>query len=282
MDPVTTLFDTNRDTGRTALTEELRLLYGGGLGFPERSDRPYVAGNFVSTLDGVVSFAVPGKSGGGEISGFNETDRFIMGLLRASADAVMVGAGTLREVDPGYLWLPEHAYPEGKERYARYRQGALRKPEPPWNVIVSGSGELDLGRAVFRTRGVKALVITSPKGEKLLAKNGAAALHSTEVRAIEAPDGKITPASIVELLRDQFAVQLLLHEGGPALLGDFVADGRLDELFLTVAPQLAGRDRRQQRPGVISGVEFLPETAPWLKLASVKQSGDHLYLRYRA
>ncbi|MEX2301939.1 MAG: dihydrofolate reductase family protein [Bryobacterales bacterium] len=280
MEPITTLFDTNRDTGRNVLTEDLRILYGGDLEFPEHSDRPYVIGNFVSTLDGVVSFAVPGKSGGGDISGFNETDRFIMGLLRASADAVMVGARTLQEVAPGYLWSPEHAYPKAQEHYAKYRHGVLNKPEPPWNVIVSGSGALDLQRAVFRARGVKTLVITSPKGAELLSINGVAALDPVEVRAIEAPAGKIPPAPILELLRDEFAVKLLLHEGGPALFGDFVAHGRLDELFLTVAPQFAGRDTGQQRPGVISGVEFMPETAPWLKLASVKQSGDHLYLRY--
>jgi riboflavin biosynthesis pyrimidine reductase len=280
MDPVTTLFETNRDPGRIALTEELRILYGGGLGFPERSDRPYVVGNFVSTLDGVVSFAVPGKSGGGDISGFNETDRFIMGLLRASADAVMVGAGTLREVDPGYLWSPEHAYPKAKQHYAKYRQSVLNKPELPWNVIVSGSGALDLQRAVFRTRGVKTLVITSPRGAELLAVNGVAALDPVEVRTMEAPEGKLNPASILKLLRDEFAVKLLLHEGGPALFGNFVAQGCVDELFLTVAPQFAGRDAGQQRPGVISGVEFRPETAPWLKLVSLKQSGDHLYLRY--
>jgi riboflavin biosynthesis pyrimidine reductase len=59
-----------------------------------------------------------------------------------------------------------------------------------------------------------------------------------------------------------------------------VAHGCVDELFLTVAPQFAGRDIKQERPGVISGTKFAPETAPWLKMVSVKQSGDHLYLRY--
>jgi riboflavin biosynthesis pyrimidine reductase len=282
MERINTLLDAARDLDQVVLTEDLRILYGGDLGFPQHSDQPYVIGNFVSTLDGVVSFEVPGKSGGGDISGFNEADRFIMGLLRASADAVVVGSRTLREVAPEYLWLPEHAYPQGQEHYARYRQGVLNKPEPPWNVIVSGSGAVDLQRAVFRTPGVRTLVITSPKGRELLARNGVAALDSAEVRAIEAPAGKIAPASILKLLRDEFAVKLLLHEGGPALFGDFLAHGCVDELFLTVAPQFAGRDGKQQRPGMISGVEFMPETAPWLKLVSVKQSGEHLYLRYGA
>jgi riboflavin biosynthesis pyrimidine reductase len=56
----------------------------------------------------------------------------------------------------------------------------------------------------------------------------------------------------------------------------------MDELFLTVAPQFAGRDAKRQRPGVISGVDFMPATAPWLKLVSVKNSEDHLYLRYKS
>jgi riboflavin biosynthesis pyrimidine reductase len=279
MEQITTLLDKNRERDHIVLPEELRILYGGDLRFPEHDDQPYVIGNFVSTLDGVVSFEVPGKSGGGDISGFNEADRFIMGLLRATADAVVVGARTLREVALGHLWLAEHVYPEAREQYARYRQG-LNKPEPPLNVIVSGSGAVDLQRAVFRTRGVRTLIITSPNGRELLARNGVAALASAEVRAIEAPGDRIAPASILTLLRDEFAVRLLLHEGGPALFGDFVAHGCMDELFLTVAPQFAGRNVNQQRPGVISGLAFVPATAPWLKLVSVKQSADHLYLRY--
>ena len=101
MKPITTLLDRQDTLERGVLPEELTILYGGDLRFPEHDDRPYVIGNFVSTLDGVVSFEIPGKSGGGDISGFNEADRFIMGLLRASADAVIVGSGTLREVAHG-------------------------------------------------------------------------------------------------------------------------------------------------------------------------------------
>ena len=112
MEPITTLLDRTDALGPSVLSEKLRNLYGGDLRFPLHRDRPYVIGNFVSTLDGVVSFEVPGKSGGGDISGFNEADRFIMGLLRASADAVIVGAGTLREVAMGHLWLAKHAYAE--------------------------------------------------------------------------------------------------------------------------------------------------------------------------
>jgi riboflavin biosynthesis pyrimidine reductase len=279
MDQIHTLLDRNETQDHPVLPEELKTLYDGDLRFPAFNVRPYVIGNFVSTIDGVASFEIPGESGGGDISGFNEADRFIMGLLRASADAVIVGAGTLREVAPGHLWLAGHVYPEASERYARYRQRTLNKLVPPLNVIVSGSGAVDLHRAVFRTSVVKTLIVTSPKGAELLGKNGVA-LTSAEVRAIKGKEGKIAPASILKLLRDEFGVKILLHEGGPTLFGDFVVHGCVDELFLTVAPQFAGRDAKRQRPGLVAGAEFLPQTAPWLKLLSVKQSASHLYLRY--
>jgi riboflavin biosynthesis pyrimidine reductase len=277
---IRTLLDRSKTEGQTVLPQELKILYGGDLHFPVSDHTPYVIGNFVSTIDGVVSFEIPGKSGGGEISGFNEVDRFIMGLLRASVDAVIVGAGTLREVAPTHLWLAECVYPEAKDLYARYRQGVLNKLVPPLNVIVSGSGTLDLQKAVFRTPAVKTLIVTSSKGKEMLAKNGVAALASVEVRAIEREGGKIHPASILKLLQDEFGVNLLLHEGGPALFGDFLAHGCVDELFLTVAPQVAGRNTERQRLGFVAGTAFLPQTAPWLELLSVKQSASHLYLRY--
>ena len=92
---------------------------------------------------------------------------------------------------------------------------------------------------------------------------------------------RLAAGAILELLWREFGVRLLLHEGGPALFGSFVAEGLADEFFLTVAPQLAGRNPETRRPGMIAGVEFQPETAPWLNLVSVKGCLDHLYLRYR-
>jgi riboflavin biosynthesis pyrimidine reductase len=280
MEEITTLLDRDGVLDESILPEDLRILYSGDLRFPAHADQTYVVGNFVSTLDGVVSFQIPGKSGGGEISGFNAADRFIMGLLRASADAIVVGAGTLRDTAAGHLWLAEHVYPEARDLYVRYRQGVLKKSEPPLNVIVAGSGIVDLQKAVFRTAGMRTIIITSPNGKGRLESNGLESLSSVEARALDNPGGRISPVSILKLLRDEFAVRHLLHEGGPTLFGDFVAHGCVNELFLTMAPQFAGRDVKRQRPGVISGTEFAPEMAPWLKIVSVKTSGDHLYLRY--
>jgi riboflavin biosynthesis pyrimidine reductase len=276
---IRTLIDRREAAGHPVLPEELRIAYGGDLWFPPSPPkRPYVIGNFVSTLDGVVSYEIAGKSGGGDISGFDRSDRFIMGLLRASADAVMMGSGTLHQTAPEHLFVAARVYPEARELYSSYRSEVLRKKAPPLHVVVSGSGRVDLTRAVFRTPGIRTLIVTTKAGGEILASGGAGSLGSTEVRLLEGPI--IAPASILELLRAEFGVSLLLHEGGPALFGKFVADGCVDELFLTVAPQVAGRDRQRLRPGFIAGVEFLPETAPWLEIVSAKQRGNHLYLRY--
>ena len=282
MEPIRTLFERHDPDASVRLPEDLKSIYGGDLRFPAAArERPYVIGNFVSTLDGVVSYEIPGQSGGGDISGFNEGDRFIMGLLRASADAVIVGAGTLHEVNPKHLWAAEYVYRPGSEWYASYRREILQKPRYPINVIASGSGHLDLSRAVFRTQDLRTVIVTSPEGAQHLAAAGAAKLISTEVRVIHNTGSRLNAAAIVELLGREFDVQLLLHEGGPMLFGSFVEQGLVDEFFVTIAPQLAGRSQGSHRPGMLDGVEFLPATAPWLEGLSIKQQGDHLYLRYR-
>src|SRR5262249_7366646 len=115
-----------------------------------------------STLDGVVSLGVPGMSGGGEISGFNQHDRALMGILRAAASAVVVGAGTLRAV-PGHVWTAEHVFPGLREAYQALRRSLARRATP-LNVILSSSGKLDLSLPVFASGEVASLIITTLTG----------------------------------------------------------------------------------------------------------------------
>ncbi|MGA8029966.1 MAG: dihydrofolate reductase family protein, partial [Bryobacteraceae bacterium] len=106
---VRTLIDRSKNQSAPALPPGLRELYDGDLHFPAPpAERPFVIANFVSTLDGVVSYEVKGQAGGATISGSDPADRFIMGLLRASADAVVVGARTVQDVSPQSLWIPEY------------------------------------------------------------------------------------------------------------------------------------------------------------------------------
>jgi len=148
-------------------------------------------------------------------------------------------------------------------------------------VIVTGSGDVDLDRAVFRTPGMDALILTTERGRERLENAGAAGLATTRVVAIPPPGNRIEPLAILSYLRRECGVRLLLNEGGPTLFGQFVADRLMDELFLTMAPQFAGRSVARPRPALIEGTAFEPETAPWTRIVSVKQRGNHLYLRYR-
>jgi riboflavin biosynthesis pyrimidine reductase len=286
MEPLHILFDRVQDL-EPSLPAPLRDLYAGHLGFPQDSfpqnkgALPYVIGNFVSTLDGVISYQIPGHSGGSTISGSNPGDRFIMGLLRASADAVLVGSGTVHDVSPKHLWIPSFAYPEAAELYKSYRVRVLRKPEEPLVVIVTGSGKLDLQRAIFQAHEIHKVVFTTPIGQEELTRRGAARFSSVEICSIEPHETRLTARAILEKLFAEFKVRLVLHEGGPMLFGGFMAERLINELFLTVAPQIAGRVRTAFRPGIIAAVEFSPQEAPWFELLSVRQQASHLYLRYR-
>jgi riboflavin biosynthesis pyrimidine reductase len=282
MEPIRMLFATEADEPSGAvLPDDLRARYDGNLSFPPAPEkRPYFIANFVSTLDGVVSFNLPGQSGGAQISGSNEEDRFIMGLLRASADAVIVGSGTLQAVGPQGSWLPESVYPAAKDLYRKYRTEVLRKLQDLLVVIVAGGGQLDLTSTVFHTPRTRVLILTTEQGKQRLLQNGLEALPSVEVKALSTAETRISPSAILTLLRQEFGVELLLHEAGPTLFGEFLEGGFVDELFLTVAPQVAGRAADHPRPGLVASVQFLPATAPWWKLLSAKKSGDHLFLRY--
>jgi riboflavin biosynthesis pyrimidine reductase len=278
MEPIRTLFATEADEPSGAvLPDHLRARYDGNLSFPPAPEkRPYFIANFVSTLDGVVSFNLPGQSGGAQISGSNEEDRFIMGLLRASADAVIVGSGTLQAVGPQGSWLPESVYPAAKDLYRKYRTEVLRKLQDLLVVIVAGGGQLDLTSTVFHTPRTRVLILTTEQGKQRLLQNGLEALPSVEVKALSTAETRISPSAILTLLRQEFGVELLLHEAGPTLFGEFLEGGFVDELFLTVAPQVAGRAADHPRPGLVANVEFLPPTAPWWKLLSAKKSGEHV------
>jgi riboflavin biosynthesis pyrimidine reductase len=273
-----TLYE-RQPAARPVLIEPLRERYGGDLDLPRPPERPYVIANFVQSLDGVVSFGIPGRSGGGEISANNPADRFVMGLLRACADAVVFGSGTLHG-DAGHVRSAAFIDPDAAGLYAEQRGRVGARGAEPLNVVVTGSGQVDLAEPTFHTRGLETLIVTTAEGQRRLRADHGGALRVTQVRAV-ADAGTVPPGPVVNLLGREFGARLLLHEGGPALLGAFLAAGLVDELFLTVAPQVAGREGRG-RPGLAEGAAFLPETAPWFELQGVKRAQDHLFLRLSA
>jgi riboflavin biosynthesis pyrimidine reductase len=271
--PLEPLYDADGE-GHGMLPPELAALYG-RLGFPPHPGRPYVIANFVTSLDGVASLSVPGQAGGGPISGFNPHDRMVMGLLRAAADAVVVGAGTLRSV-PSHVWTAPYICPALAGPYQTLRT-MLRKPGPPLNVIITGRGEIDPTLRVFQSGEVPVLVVTSPDGSRRI--RGFGLPQTIQVVAVE-DAGQLSARAILDAVGRVRSSDVLLLEGGPHLLGDFFAESCVDEQFLTLAPQVAGRDGSGERPGFVAGRAFAPEHPLWGTLVSVKRGGNHVFLRY--
>ena len=255
------------------LPDRLAGLYG-RLRFPTTGGQ-YVISNFVTTLDGVVALMAPGHESGGAVSGYNNHDRMVMGILRAVSDAVVVGAGTLRSV-PEHLWTAEFIFPSLADEYAQLRT-SLGKPEPPLNVIVTSSGNLVPNFRVFRSQEVPVLIVTTPSGAKRI--EALSMPPSVKVTAVE-KDGPVSAGAILDATNEARQSKMVLVEGGPLLMGDFFAERRLHEQFITLAPQVAGRDGSVERPGLVSGKRFAPDDPRWGALVSVKRAGDHLFLRY--
>ena len=271
--PLQSLFD--MEHGRDLpLPPELEALYG-HLAFPLSSDRPFILGNFVTTLDGVVSLNEPGHEGGGDISGFNQNDQMVMGLLRAVADAVIVGAGTLRSV-PQHRWTAQYIYPPLADEYQQLRV-SLGKPTPPLNVIVTAHGEVNLGLPVFQSGEVPVLLVTTTQGAARIRNQRLS--PGVELQAIQSA-GPLSARAVLQAVKRVRQCEMILVEGGPQLMGDFFAEELLDELFLTLAPQIAGRDGKVERPGLVMGKRFAPEHPLWGTLKSVKRAESHLFLRY--
>jgi riboflavin biosynthesis pyrimidine reductase len=271
--PLESLFDMEGGSA-LPLPSDLSTLYG-RLAFSPHPERAHVVGNFVTTLDGVVTLNEPGHASGGDISGFNRHDQVVMGLLRAVADAVIVGAGTLRSV-PQHRWTAQYIYPPLADVYQQLRT-SLGKATPPLNVIVTAHGEVSLDLPVFQSGEVPVLLVTTIQGaERIRAQR---LPPGVEVSAVPIA-GSLSARAILQEVNRIRQCGVILVEGGPQLMGDFFAERLLDELFLTLAPQIAGRDGGVERPGLVIGKRFAPEHPLWGTLVSVKRGESHLFLRY--
>jgi riboflavin biosynthesis pyrimidine reductase len=245
-----------------ALPDQLARLYDGTLGFEE----PRVVANFVSTIDGVV--AMPSIAHSNQlVSGANEADRFVMALLRACADAILIGSGTLR-ASTGSLWLPETAYPPLAAAFAELRGG---RPARPVLAVVTASGDVDPAHPAFE-RG--ALVLTTDVGAERLRDRlpGASQIESLGTGP------EVDLARALTLLHSR-GHALVLVEAGPHVVGSMLEARLVDELFLTLSPVVAGRGTAE-RLGLVEGVELLPGMRLGGRLLGVRRAGEHLFLRY--
>ncbi len=259
------------------LPDELERLYG-PLAFPLEQDRPHLISDFVQTIDGVVTLGIPGHEGGGDLSGHNREDVMVLGLLRAAADAVIMTSTSLK-VGGNRLHSAAEAFPPLADSYGALRS-RLGKPILPLQVVVTASGKIPADHAIFHSKEAPVLVLTTEAGEGAARARGLPS--SIPVVAFKGA-GDIGARRIVDVVSRHLAsgTPLLLSEAGPHLFGDFLAANCLNELFLTVAPQLAGRAPNVKRTGLVSHHIFAPEDTHWAELVSAKRGESFLFLRYR-
>lgn len=233
-------------------TDELASAYAYPAG---PTDDGWLRANMVSTLDGAAQHE--GRSQ--PIS--TATDMRIFGTLRGLADVVVVGAETVRM--EGYR--PARA----REAFAARRAAAGQGPAPAI-AVVSGSLDLDFSLPLFTAPLVPTLVVTG------------AGAPSDRVRAAEEAGARVViageavvvdPARVVRELAGR-GFRRLLTEGGPRMLGQFVAAGVLDELCLTLSPLLTSGDAQR----IVGGPGLkVPER---FALASLLEEDGFLFARY--
>ena len=262
----------------------------GNLGFPPPpADRPWIYTNFVQSLDGITTLL--GKYGsGGEISQ-SADDRWLMDLLRAHADGLLMGMNTLREEQ-------RHRGPDSRGIVFRVVDPTLRELRQKLgkgrerNIFVTSAADLDLSRhKVFDGEIVEAAILTSPAGAERLAVQGNRAV--TVIAAGE--NERFDLARAVARLREELGIQHLLCEGGSTLYGSLARLDLVDEKFMTVSPVEVGqivppeqeRLAAEQmipvllRPTVFGGSGFTREHVTHWRWMSCRKAGEHQFNRYR-
>lgn len=219
---------------------------------PARPRRPWVLVGMVTSIDGAT--AVRGRSSG--LGG--RGDRLVFRAVRATADVILAGAGTVRVEHYGPVRLDEEA------RASRARGG---RDELPRLAVVTERLDLDFNAAVFSEG--RPLVVTSEASD---ATRRARAAEVAEV--IVTPGPRVDLAFLLaELVRRGHRV--VLSEGGPTLNGALAALGVVDEVCLTVAGRLAGGGS----PRILDGAPAFEPPRP-MELRRVLTDGSDLFLRY--
>ncbi len=237
------------DAAETTLAEQFAMFRPAELA---PAERPWLFTNFVVTVDGHAT--IDGRSG--KIG--TDTDTALLMGLRESADAVLVGAGTVREENYGRL-LPT------EER--RERRQAAGLDADPLAVIVTRGLNLPWEADLF-TSGLGRVLIFTTSDEQ-----GPETATPLEVRV---QPGQLDLPAIAAELRREHGVRGLLCEGGPGLHGQLLSAGLVDELFVTLGPLLGGGEG----PRLAEHLDVPNGEPVRLELSWLLHDGSELYARY--
>jgi 5-amino-6-(5-phosphoribosylamino)uracil reductase len=221
------------------------------LGARAPAERPYTIVNFVASVDGRAT--ISGRSA--PLS--DEGDRALFHTLRESVDAVMAGTHTLQVERYGRLI---------KDPDARRRRVERGLQAEPIAAVVSRSGLVPYEIPLFSEPEARIVEFTGASAPRPV---------SAQRDLVPLDPDEVTLPRAMQQLRAEFGVRTLLCEGGPTLFGSLVAEDLVDELFLTLTPQLVGGE---DNPAIVGGPP-LPEPAH-LRLRWVLERDGSLFLRF--
>ncbi len=239
----TTTMTTTTMPSREELLERYRL--------PDR-ETPRVRVNFISSLDGAAT--VGGLSGGLN----NPDDKLVFDTLRLLCDVILVGAGTVRAEGYGGIRF------SAEDAAWRERHGL--RPQPPV-AVVSARLELPPTHPVFLDAPTRPIVVTHGAAPPPRRRELAAVAH-----VLVCGTDEVDVTLVRQALAERGLPQILC-EGGPNLLGSFVAADAVDEFCLTLSPGLEGGVAGRVARGVV-------QTARRMRLLHAFASSDMLFLRY--
>jgi riboflavin-specific deaminase-like protein len=235
------------EEAETTVAEQLAGLDLNALALP---DRPYLVLNFATTLDGRA--AIDGRSG----SIGSEADTEMLQRLRTRVDAVMIGAGTMRAERYGRM------VSDPDLRASRESTGLAHDPLA---VIVSNRLELPWDAGLFTSGGGEVVIFTASEQQPPETE--------TPVTVVRHPEGVELDTALGWLLGER-GIRSVLCEGGPTLHGRLREGGIADELFLTIAPKIAGGEGPRVLEGALPDVDRV-------ELAWLLDSDGELFARYR-
>ena len=216
-------------------------------------DRPYTIANFIASADGRAT--IGGRSGPLGDDG----DRAMFHGLREQVDAVITGTVTLQTERYGRVL---------RKSERRERREALGLSPEPLAAVFTRSGHVPVEIPLFAVPDARIVVFT-PKPADI-------ASCAAQVETVILEPAELTLTTAMRRLRNDYSIRTLLCEGGPTLFGALLHERLIDELFLTIAPKLAGGGRG---PTITSGPELADPRG--LRVKWLLERSGLMYLRYR-
>ncbi|MFD7072838.1 RibD family protein [Nocardioides sp. NPDC059952] len=218
--------------------------------------RPYVLLSVAASLDGYIDDASPDRLLLSNDEDFDRVDD-----VRASVDAILVGANTIRADNPRLMVRSD------ERRDKRVADG---KAATPIKVTITNAGDLDADAKFFATGDVGKIVYTTDSSSAGLAE------RLVDVATVVGVGPTVNAGAILDDLGSR-GVERLMVEGGGTVHTMFLTSGLVDEVHLVFAPFLVGDT---SAPRFVNAGAFPQDPSHRMRLAETRQIGDCVLLRY--